>query len=987
MSKLINCPKHILQKNNVIFFYKFSKSIIDGEINIPEDLFIRYYKKHSFSRLMEPEFNNLCKKILDEYDKLIDENHEKFYRSNHKTYFNPKEAQLSNIDVLYKELLNVKYIIYLIFYQKILRTDLNNTQKIIRILNEYIEFHGHTIPKSIYKLMKYNYSLSEENENKLSKQITYGVKIIRPIEDSIDIVQRSNKSEKFEIIYNDFFGETQTTPENSACLNFFKSANEMFISDNKKDFEYDRLEANTNIYPQYWKNIAKKINSNIVIFYGSTRLLGESYYNIYNTFIPYLGVHYNQSPTINIFISCSNTEIAENLSTSKRNTTEEFGTVKNIEPLISVISFEDRVGNFNNHIFACRSFQLEGAPFLSTSEKREFNDLFNNDKTNPIIFKSDVKLTNDNYYNKKIVQDQFKLIKINLQDFINTRSTKLNNVNSLINVNFDNIKTSFDLHLNNKLFEQVSKVMSPLVSNLEAKAAQVPAAVAQAAASSSKELETIVSASQKVDIAKKLAQTAQAALDLAEQAKLNVIKAPDAAQAAQLAAQAAQLAAQAAQYLRNLKIPAVEAVEAVENALFPEYQKHIFAIVTRLDDFDDIYAKIYDNKHFEDFEFLNIYIDYIKEIKCDNPIKKFVISKYIFCGILFNNVFKIKNTLDLQVHAAAEAQVAAETHAAAQAQAAAEAQVAAETHAAAQAQAAAHLNIYIKIKILFKNSLLELFKYINETNETKFHFSDHYIDEIANKELNANKFRLIYKTLLQNYISACNLCINIPDVIKRSNTKIYSVKLQTDSSVQGNETHCEPWTGDIDLKDETLHFENNINLKILVEILLKKFNITEENKQLIYDQLNADINISNEINIYEKYWNNTINKLISNCLKYVSIDHNRVDNVKKIEELNPKEHYYYENYDFNRKYNEFVDRINPVIEWINSYNIPSEGGKYLMYNIKRKSIKKNNIRKKSITKNNIRKKSITKNNIRKKSITKNNIRKKSITKKTNNYKF
>ena len=1088
----------IVMKNNVIFYRNFSKSIFEKKIIIPDDLI----KKKIFEEQSDQLTTELYRRydqILFEYSLLKDEYNKNVYNILSSEYDHAKKSQLDEIKKLYSSIHNEKSIIFNIFDANAFRTDSDNITKIIIVLNQYIEQHGHTIPMSIYKKMKLTYKFNETHEDMLNKNVIYGVKILRPIGEN-NISVDPYKSEQFEIIYNDFNGEPQIK---NKCLNFFKPENKMFISNKKRDFIYDTLEENTNIYPEYWKDISKKINSNIVIFLGPKTLLAHSSYNIYNTFIQYLGVHYNKAHTINIFISCSNNETARILSYSENEADN---------PLISVISFEDRVGSFNNYIFACRSFQLYKAPFLIKSEIDELKYLFNNDKIDPTVYISDV-LEEDKLFNSS--KNQFDTIITTLQEFINNRPTKLIDVSE---VNFDVIKTSFDLYLNDKLLEE-QKVLEVehsaaelpaaalateqtsaaaalateqtsaaaevepehsaatelpgaalateqtsaaaaateqiLATEQTSAAAALPSKKASKLAPSSEEQqlarkkkktqkeakeqvneETIVSASEKINVAlqafnranslneiskeknsiltnanneckqlkatlkelnkKKKVSTAAAAevsvassavleeptlkeakkdeLSAAAQEEVSVASAavldeqtPEeavkkAASDAQEAVKNAELEHREAKREAESAVRAAEkalreAESAVQEVLFPEYQNIIYTIYFKfqsdLDNFDDIYARIYYNETIQHFEFINSYIGFIKDIKIYNDFEKIVISKYLLLGILFKNLYKITNEpsnkqTDVKIITGLKkSKLPFLQHV--------------QDDKLLEVYRKYVDNVYNVIKILYRKSLLELFKYINETGEQKFHFSDHYIDSVAHKELNANKFRLKYKTLLQNYISACNLCNNIDAVITTSNSSIYSVKLQTESSDVGNETHCKPWTGDIDLKNETLHFENNINLKILVEILLIKFNINDENKKLIYDELNKDIDMSIEINIYEKYWNSTINKLISNCLKYVDIDQHRVDTFKKIEQLTPKEHYYYENYDFNKKYNEFVERIEPIINWINSY-APSHGGKYLVNNIKRKSIKKNNIRKKSI-------------------------KRKSITNKTKNYKF
>jgi len=803
---LSSIHKHILQKNNVKFFKNFCYCILNFKIlNVGH--FLKKYvdQKKPFNIDSNAElFISKCDEILqkytlleDKYNKdisilqvLYDNLNEKLrIRPNDKElqqkkaeleleltkananpcdiklttsqkteYKDIKLAKENDIDTFYTHL--NKYVIWDIFYL----SDCVKKAQIIDILNGYIYYCGNTIPKNIYINLKSLLDISEENEELITNKNEYKVKIIRPMKDNCSTVS-DNICDKYEIIYNDFIGEQVVNHE---CLDFFKKENKMYISHDKDTFIYNNLEEYTNVYPKYWKDIANKISSNIVVFHGITSLLCTSDFNICNTLIQHLGIHYHLNNTTNILMSCANSSDAFEMSH-----TSSVG-----EPLISVISFEDRVGLYSNHIFSCRSFQLYNAPFLNGTFSKTINTYFNNEKVDPIIFKTVIKKEDDLIFFK--VKAVFDKINTSMLTFIKQgKATKTKEVF------FSDIK-------------QKLKELFPSIFNEDGY--------------------SLIN-------------------DMIDRDKQNFDNLFIS--------------------VYNGKIAIGDNVELIFLNKFITICKQIFIPNAEAESESNLNSELVFNS------------DYV-----------FILSRYLLFGIL---------------------------------------------------------EIYPQY---FVNCLLELMSYINDNTPSKFYFPDYHINKIAKSEQNANKYRLMYKELLKEYSSSCNLCDNIGQVITNNNKKKYKIILQTDR----DDKYCNIWPKQID--DETLNFENNINFKIFIELLLDKLEINHINKrQPIYNKLNEHANTIENINIFQTQWDNIIKELLPICFYYM-INFGVTDFINLQDDENTQ--YYFNNPIFFQNYNNFVELMNDLNIHFIRYRIKriSYGGKFLENNkILGKSRTKKNVRK------------------------------------------
>ena len=256
-------------------------------------------------------------------------------------------------------------------------------------------------------------------------------------------------------------------------------------------------------------------------------------------------------------------------------------------------------------------------------------------------------------------------------------------------------------------------------------------------------------------------------------------------------------------------------------------------------------------------------------------------------------------------------------------------------------------NKILHIEKLFVSSILELFTFINENNlnQSKFYCLDLYIDNLAQREKNANQYRLKYKELLLNYLSACNLCNNIDQVINISKTRNYPISIQTinpPKDVENN--HCNTWHSSYTLFTETSNFDNDINLKILVEVFLNNLQINDTiDRNSIYTALNEYADTIHNINLTysdSKKIINTLVKIFREKKNSGLINHH---GIKRYNELTINEDYYFWSKHFEKLYTYFYTELS---------NIYQRGGKYSLNETKKiKSIRKHRNIKKSITKN------------------------------------
>ena len=807
----------ILYKHNLIFYINLSKAIFDSDITLDMNWFTDEYTKHyGKSQTIHNILQNIERnmsiflKILDDYKSLEDVYNKDvailngspppIMQSHRNKYLQDKMAIAMKIKASYESLTQEKSVIFDIFNNAELVGAFNKKKKeeLRWILNEYIRHYGNTIPLQLFNQLIGNFNITGDFQ--LDVKQYYGVKIIRPLIQNCCTETEINKCDKYEIIYNDFEGEELFTHQ---CLEFFKTQNKIFISKDQKEFIYDNLEENQNISVKYWKDVANRSSSNIVIFTGRTTLLCGNDYNICNTFFPYLGIHYHNRNTMNILISCGNAKSALEMShvTSGATTT----------PLISVISFQDRVGSFNNHIFACRSFQLYAAPFFEKVDSKVLGKYFDNTDTTPSIFQTNATDENDPFYGR--VKAIFNCINTEMIKFIETHAEKKDK-----KLNFENIKKAMIKYKPSLIIFNNRDNINFIHDNKDT-----------------------------------FHQT----------------------------------------YDRLFSNPGKQEMTDFENNLL---------------DFIKLYMEIFTKLNFGELDarFLSIKNDF------DN-----ILSKYLLFGILFS--IRDKKTSS---------------------------------------------NQDITIQDFFVKSLYELFTFINNRGEQKFFFLDYYIDPRAKQEENANKYRIRYKELLNDYVSTCNLCFQIETVINEQKRHKYQMELQ---AVASGPRYCSIWPNPPTLDEETLNFENDINLKVFVEVILDKLEINDPKvRNKTYRQLNkyAETDTTKYINIF-------VDRLkLNDIIKYLTVlyfseiittPHKTINLLEDYNNLDSKnENYYYDNDAFRQFYNEFVSNINSLNGWINRRKGGwiSMGGKYFLSNI----IKNNNT-KKSLTKNNNTKKSIKKNNI------------------------
>ena len=435
-SRITNFQKIFEIKNHIIFYSNFSNLQLNI-IYFTQAFFDRHIQKEDALSDMVRSSKIIFDTILSLF---ID-----IEKSNDETIIN---GIISQINHNYEE--NVKQtLIYSIFNE----SDVILINKRQIIINLYTSVYKNTIPISIFsKIESFGTELTLHDNNQ------YGVKMIfaKSIINCVD-------NNDFEIIYDNFNKESEIKHK---LLDFFNEENQTFLNKDNKNYVFDKLELIRNIYPKYWIDIAEKTKSNIVIFLGRKACLCNKFLNLYNIYMKYLGINYAKNNTVNILISCNNTKCAEDLCYNE--VYPQFS-----HSSVSVLGFEDRVGLYNNYIFACRSIHLTSIPlFTSNIYSVLHNKHINEFLKHPIVFDTDVK--DDDSYISFVNKNIFNVISKKYKDKVPKieNFTKLpkddailrDDINTLYLVIVENAKVEIQRKKTNKVDKDI---LHNLIGNLE----------------------------------------------------------------------------------------------------------------------------------------------------------------------------------------------------------------------------------------------------------------------------------------------------------------------------------------------------------------------------------------------------------------------------------------------------------------------------------------------------------------------------------------
>ncbi len=754
-------------KNNVIFYINFCT------IDLKEDDFTKaYFKKNitdngtSLSELIESS-----KDIFDSIFRLIND----IIASRDKEYINDKIRIINDLN----ETQVKSTLIYSIFNEQGVILE----SKIQEIIDVYISKYKNTIPITIFNRLQKNFrnDLTTENDNQ-----KYGVKMIF----AKSILYDDCSNNDFEIIY-DNFDEKKIIKHQ--FINFFNENNEIFINKDQKNYIYDKLELIRNIYPKYWIDIAQKTKSNIIIFLGrKTCLVHKKELNLYNIYLNYLGIDYKNNKTVNILISCNNRECAEKLC----NQTLKYTDTGITESLpVSLLAFEDRVGLYNNYIFACRSIHLKSLPL--------FTQLILNDLTNidighvnhmdkyPIVFNTDVDNT-DSYidiiytYIFFVITTYFKKKKIlNLISLSDEDDLLYEHINNIYLQIVSNIDDKLKIKGKNTISDELRQILDSLKSKL-----------------SENEIEFKDKLSNYLKSGRQFALYNKDLVRDSETRLANLKKTHE----KEIAALLAKLKGEASDEDSNAKITELEQKHTTEKSLADE-------------------------------DYTNQLADY------HIPMKEFVIK------------------------------------------------------------------------------IIDFMNLINKINSHHIFFLDHNLNEKANLEPNANKYRIKFKELLnEEYNSACNLCSNIDTLIN----DISKIKNGVKINIHDDDLRCSVWNKLSDeiisiINQNNINYENNINLKILIEIIIKKFKIDEFTRSKIYIELNklADTEIEN--NIFEKHARNIINTFILEIITNTPIANYIDESFLNYEDLTAEDNFFFQDEHFIIEYNNLIDIIKHFKKFLYDY--------------------------------------------------------------------
>lgn len=761
-------------KNNVIFYSNFCT------IDLKEDYFRKeYFKKNitdkqtSLSKLIQSS-----KDIFDNILRLINEIMVLTDLHDIKSKI-PKIFELNQTRV-------ISTLIYSIFNQ----SDVILETNIKEIINLYTTKYKNTIPISILNrlLKQFTTKLDTVDDNQ-----KYGVRMIF----AKSIMYDDCKDNDFEIIYDNFDEKNIIKHE---FINFFNKNNEIFINKEKKNYIYDKLELIRNIYPKYWIDIAQKTKSNIIIFLGrKTCLVDTKPLNLFNIYLKYLGINYHNNKTVNILISCNNKDCAENLCNQTVNY-PDIGIDESIP--VSLLAFEDRVGLYNNYIFACRSIHLKSLPLVA---QPIFNDLTNINTGHvnhmdkyPIVFNTDVD-NKDSYihiiytYIFLVITTYFKNKQIlNLSSLSDNDDLIHQHIENIYKQIVDNINAKLKLKGKSKISDELRQILDSLIAKLS---------------------------QNEIEFKDKLSNYLKSGRQFAKYNKA--------------------LLSDSHTHIAELK---------------DEHAKQIGALVAKLksesvDSDEDSKAKLaeLEKKHYIDKSLADD--DYKKQLAAYHiPMKEFVIK------------------------------------------------------------------------------IIEFMNLINKINSHHIFFLDHNLNEIANLEPNANKYRIKFKELInQVYNSSCNLCSNIETLISNISNIKKGVQINIDDDVS---TRCSVWNKLDDntyriIEENNKNYENNINLKILVEIMINKFKIKPKIRKEIYDTLNTLADTTNDIDIFKNNGKKIIDSLLIFLITKSPIE-NYIDlSFDNFERLPDTDNYYFNDISFKTEYDNLIQIIiffqNHIKDYIKSH--------------------------------------------------------------------